>query len=352
MTSLHNILHKFITAETNRMAKVIIGIHGLGNKPKKSILENWWNEAIIEGLTKTGKPVPSFQFELVYWADILHEQPLDENCTDSKNPLCLVEKYIPSSGNLIHEDHSFRRKVLDFLSIEIDSIFLNEDYSMNYSVLTDAILKHWFNDLEIYYNEDSLVSKNLKAKENIRKRLTQIIEKYKDDELLIIGHSMGSIISYDVLAFQIPGIKINTFITIGSPLGVPVVKSKIAAERKLHHIVTRRLPAPPSVFRRWYNFSDLEDKVAYNYRLSDDFGINRHLVKPIDFIVNNDYEINGERNPHKSFGYLRSSEVSAKIIEFLKYTEPPKWKQLIHRFRSWKSYLKWISRTNRNPRHR
>ena len=34
------------------MAKVIIGIHGLGNKPPKDILEKWWKLSIEEGFKK------------------------------------------------------------------------------------------------------------------------------------------------------------------------------------------------------------------------------------------------------------------------------------------------------------
>jgi len=31
------------------MAKVIIGIHGLANKPEKEALKQWWHDAIVEG---------------------------------------------------------------------------------------------------------------------------------------------------------------------------------------------------------------------------------------------------------------------------------------------------------------
>ncbi len=33
------------------MKKVIIAIHGLGNKPSKKILQKWWKEAILEGFS-------------------------------------------------------------------------------------------------------------------------------------------------------------------------------------------------------------------------------------------------------------------------------------------------------------
>ncbi len=334
------------------MLKVIIGIHGLGNKPPKNTLEKWWISSINEGLKKIGKPIPPFTFELVYWADILHEKPKDINCTDKNDPLCLREKYLPSTGSSIAEDHSTRKKILDYLNKEIDSLFLNEDFTLNYSFVSDKIISHWFKDLEAYYTENPITGTSTKANELIRKRTVDVLQKYANDEILVIAHSMGSIIAYDVLAFDVPKIKVDSFITIGSPLGVPVVKSKIAAERKLNHIKTKHLHTPGSIERRWYNFSDLEDKVAFNYKLSDDYGINRNLVKPIDFIVNNDYEINGERNPHKSYGYLRTTEVASKITEFLECMEPAKWEKWWKRIKRLHVRFKQLYRKDRNLRRR
>ena len=43
---------------------------------------------------------------------------------------------------------------------------------------------------------------------------------------------MGSIVAYDVMTQYAPDVSIDTFVTIGSPLGLPIIKSKIVAERK------------------------------------------------------------------------------------------------------------------------
>ena len=37
------------------MSKIIIGIHGLGNKSRKALLEEWWKASIEEGLINIGK---------------------------------------------------------------------------------------------------------------------------------------------------------------------------------------------------------------------------------------------------------------------------------------------------------
>lgn len=76
------------------MTKIIIGIHGLGNRPPKDILEKWWLEAICEGLIKTDDFLFKPNFELVYWADILNDKPLNSLITDPENPYYLDEPYI------------------------------------------------------------------------------------------------------------------------------------------------------------------------------------------------------------------------------------------------------------------
>ena len=81
------------------------------------------------------------------------------------------------------------------------------------------------------------------------------------------------------------------------------------------------MKTPPGVQKKWYNFSDIEDLVAINYSLENDFDENESGIKAIDFIVNNNYEINDERNPHKAFGYLRAPEFSNILLEFVQKKE-------------------------------
>lgn len=71
---------------------------------------------------------------------------------------------------------------------------------------------------------------------------------------------------------------------------------------------------PEAVQKHWYNFSDIRDKIALDYKLSDDFAPNSKGVKVVDKLVTNKYVMNGLANPHKSFGYLRTPE----FIEVLK----------------------------------
>ena len=292
------------------MANVIIGIHGLGNKPPHRQLEEWWKLAMKEGLRINGYNTDLPKFELVYWADILYDKPLTE--TDPESPYYLDETYTKAPENNEHESHGLRKKFVDFLSKQLNKLFLNEDFTLNYMSITDTLVNLYFKELEMYYSEIN-IGNGRKVRDLIRERLFATLKKYRKDEIMLISHSMGSIIAFDVLTFLAPNFNINTFVTIGSPLGLPIVISKIAAEQKRVHNHGNHMITPPGVCKNWFNFSDILDKVAFNYALADDFSANEKGIKPTDFLVENNYEMNGEHNPHKSYGYLRTPEF-AKVL--------------------------------------
>lgn len=301
------------------MANVIIGIHGLGNKPSKQTLEEWWIKSMQEGLIANNFKTTLPKFELVYWADIMYDLPLDETIIDVEHPLHIDEKYQPAPKYFMAEDHSMRKKIVDFLNRQLNRIFLNDDFSLNYSYITDIIVNKYFRDLEIYYTENcsDLSDKSCKAKDLIKGRLLAILEKYKNDNIMLVSHSMGSIIAFDVLSFDAPHIPVRTFVTMGSPLGLPIVISKIAAEEKRRLNDYNHMVTPPSVTKNWYNFADITDKIAFNYKLAESFSQNEQNVEPEDFLVENNYESNGKRNPHKSFGYLRTNEFAQILNDFI-----------------------------------
>ena len=238
---------------------------------------------------------------------------------DHESPYFIDERYSPAPLNFAKEDTSTRKKVVDFLGRQMNRVFLNDDLSLNYSFITDAIITRYFTDLEVYYSDTPVETGGGKStyRELIRKRLLDRLIEHRNDDIMLIGHSMGSIIAYDVLTFMAPEIRINTFITMGSPLGLPVVISKIAAEMRQTGITDTRLKSPPGVTGKWYNYADILDTVAFNYRLADYFNGNGYGVRPVDQLVANDYEFNNVRNPHKSFGYLRTPLFSDVLNEFI-----------------------------------
>lgn len=299
------------------MKPILIGIHGLGNKPPRELLEGWWRNAIEEGLSRYGKRQAIPEFELVYWADILYDKPLDPDEKDPESPYFLDEPYLPAPADFEPEESPVWQKILDFLEPQLDKLFLNDDYSINYQGLSDAIIHRYFKDLDVYYTTTCQLENQeiCQTRHLIRDRLQQALEKHQHRPITLIAHSMGSIIAYDVLTFRVPELKIDNLVTIGSPLGFPVVQGKIAAEWHEKRLLPPRLKTPPGVTKQWYNLANLKDKVALIYQLGKNFETNWRGVAPEDLVVQNDYSAFGEPNHHKSFGYLRCREMTDILSE-------------------------------------
>jgi hypothetical protein len=117
---------------------------------------------------------------------------------------------------------------------------------------------------------------------------------------VVVGHSLGSIVAYMVLTQRGDGVTVPLFATLGSPLGIDVVKKK--------------LPPPlgqPSGVTRWLNAADKRDPVALYPRLGK-------RVFPAD-IDNLDDLHNPKDNPHGIDGYLSDPRVALRIAEGLSF---------------------------------
>ncbi len=301
------------------MGKVILGIHGLGNKPEKSRIAEWWRLSMEEGLKREGFDTRLPRFEIVYWADIMNKKPL-VNFNDPDGPLYVDEIYTKAPENFLNENYPLRKRLLRTAGKYLNRIFLNEDLTMRYSFIPNYLVRRYFRDIEIYYREECEVEDAgiCMIKDLIKLRLVTALEKYSNDDVMLIAHSMGSIVAFDVLSFVVPGIKIDTFITIGSPLGLPLVVSKIASQYKPNPRGKKNMVTPPGICCNWYNFSDVLDRVTFNYKLARRFKMNNNAVKPRDFGVVNDYHNQkGVHNPHKSYGYLRAKQFARVLNEFI-----------------------------------
>lgn len=313
------------------MSKIIIGIHGLGNKPPRDLLEEWWKMSLHDGLISIGRRFDNFRFHMTYWADALHPVPLDPAVQDTKSKLFIDEPYTKLEKPGAEKPLKLRRRIINYLKNSLDKLVVKEIVTLNVPSLTNSFLHYYFRDLEIYYSNKYLENTDPPAlpKDVIRRRLVDDLKKYRSKKICLIAHSMGSIIAYDVLSKEVPDINIDTFITIGSPLGQSLVMNKIKDEQNIPN--DQNLKVPDNIKTAWYNFSDTDDEVAINNSLSKNFAANAKNIGIRDITVRNNYiSILEIKNPHKSYGYLRTPEVSEIIHLFLSRDE--------------NSFTKWLKR--------
>ncbi len=254
---------------------------------------------------------------MVYWADILHKSPLNPEQTDKNKPDFMSEKYVPEEFTSVKEPAGFRQKAIEYLEKYYDKLIVNGVLTLENRSITELFIHMHMKDLESYYSPVYLENNEEKVlvRDAILERLTYKLREHKDKKILLIAHSMGSIISHDVLIERLPDIQIDTLITIGSPMGQKYVIDKYTDEQKQKSIT--KLRVPDNIKKHWYNFADLEDQVAINNTLSKYYKKSSNNLEVDDKIVRNNYVYNGDSNPHKSFGYLRTSETAEVINSFL-----------------------------------
>lgn len=156
----------------------------------------------------------------------------------------------------------------------------------------------------------------------IRGQLKSILRPILDNEesVLIIGHSLGSVIAYDTLWEMShneshPG-KVDLF-TLGSPLGLQFVQNKIQGrqfEGKHRY---------PTNIRRWVNLSSTGDLTSLRKPLKDDFGsmIELGIIDSIEDHCEGIYNFFHDEdglNCHRSYGYLVNPAVGEIIAEWWK----------------------------------
>ncbi|MCH8043448.1 MAG: hypothetical protein IID44_06980 [Planctomycetes bacterium] len=308
------------------------------------MLAEWWNRSLVEGLRNVKVGDPQFEFRMVFWADLLYANPQHQCENFSFDSLYNSEPYhAAKQGELKEYEDSWldvaRGAVQDVLGSSIDS--LRRHFGVD--SISDWFLGKLVRDLAFYYDEQQLIGD--RSDPPVRRRARDVLlDELKTEikqqhalgkQILLIAHSMGSIIAYDALR-DIGREKGNTvevqhFVTIGSPLGLPLVKGHIDSERQYAAAEGHTVRTPSIVRGQWTNYADRKDPVALDMHLRDDFGPNKHGIRVEDDLVANDYhtmvkkqvekgkppEEERKNNHHKSYGYLRTPELSRLVKTFL-----------------------------------
>lgn len=139
-----------------------------------------------------------------------------------------------------------------------------------------------------------------------------------DRRVLLIGHSMGSIIAYDALwelgRQEGKTGSVDLFLTLGSPLGMRFVQHRLvdAGFSKQRY---------PDNIRQWINIASRGDLTALDPYLADDYEemVNLGLIESIRDEHKNVYNFfHGAKgmNMHRSYGYLVNPNVGDAIAEW------------------------------------
>ena len=141
-----------------------------------------------------------------------------------------------------------------------------------------------------------------------RPSIAEVVENIVEEALrlpgpkVIVSHSLGTVVSFELLRkLSGDGLSVDCplFVTLGSPLGIDVIK------KKFHQPRIR----PPGT-NRWVNVADEEDFIALEVELTAEnfgLGVNRNISN-----VENSYD-----NPHSVTDYLSNTDVVEEIVNGL-----------------------------------
>ena len=136
------------------------------------------------------------------------------------------------------------------------------------------------------------------------------------EQVLLIGHSLGSVIAYDVLwelsRGERPGNgRVDLFMTLGSPLASPMILKGVLGAR-----LSGRQRYPGNI-DRWLNFSAKGEITALHPRLGPHYGemVELGLLESLQDVTGfyNHYRDRGRLDVHTSYGYLITRPVADSI---------------------------------------
>jgi len=135
--------------------------------------------------------------------------------------------------------------------------------------------------------------------------------------VLLIAHSMGSVIAYDSLwELSHRGrdrVLVDTLLTMGSPLGQRYMQKRIKGAAKSGY------GRYPSNIRHWKNLAAVGDMTALDPILVDDFEemLALGLLESFeDESVHTHFRLNGVLNVHAEYGYLVNEKTAHTIAKW------------------------------------
>jgi hypothetical protein len=182
-------------------------------------------------------------------------------------------------------------------------------------LLPDPAVRSTIQETQRYFRNDGGIAG--RVREVLKAPLREMLAR--GDRILLIGHSMGSVIAYDTLwdLWHVEGRRehIDTFLTLGSPLGMHF------AQRRLRGAGERGAKKYPGNIRRWLNVSAEGDLTALDPTLADDFAAMRtygqvEKIADIDSSVFNYFRNADGLNVHRSYGYLANPRVGELIAKW------------------------------------
>ena len=289
-------------------APLILYIPGLLPKPEPGVHKVALRRCLVEGLRRVDPEVAgeiankAHSFDVVAWTYDFYREHRDFSL-DAASIDALVEQAEPTEQDIAIASATGKRLLRWIYRVGDMFPFLIPHLA------SERVELH-LRDLRRYVRNGNAIGDH--TREMLKMPLRAAAESRRP--ILLIAHSMGSVIAYDVLwEMSHDGrdeIEVSLLLTTGSPLGQTYLQRRIFGNDRSGE---ERFPTNMS---RWINLAAAGDMTAIDPVLKNDFGemVDLQLVEDIEDIeIFNHYRLNGELNVHAEYGYL-VNKVTAGIV--------------------------------------
>ncbi|MDU6101128.1 MAG: hypothetical protein E6657_10145, partial [Acinetobacter sp.] len=126
----------------------------------------------------------------------------------------------------------------------------------------------------------------------------RILKKMREEEdYVVVGHSLGSVIAFQLLSDPSYHFSVKRFITLASPLSFRVIQSKLPSP----------ISRPPCIYGDWFNFYSQDDFLTAFPLCEAPFNFEPAIINQKIYTFAN--------QPHEILGYLQHPSVIKAIIE-------------------------------------
>lgn len=290
----------------------IIYVPGKNPKPPElQQLELLWR-TLLEGVRRAEPEVADDlsqhknDFRIFAWNQFFYNETKDISL-DLPWIDTLINKHGPSKEDMQEAQH-WHKKLSRFLYALTDYV----PYLIN--VMPD-IIRQTALELNRYFQNRHNVAAEIREK--LKQQLRPLLES--NTRILLIGHSLGSVIAYDTLweLSHEEGLagKVDLFLTLGSPLGLTYVQHRLLGAYN-----TGRLKYPANI-KRWENISSVGDITSLNKLFHDDYSemVELGMIEDIQDHckgIYNFFRNDKGLNCHRSYGYLVNPAVGKVIADW------------------------------------
>jgi hypothetical protein len=242
-------------------------IHGIGNKPRAERLLHQWRVALLDddGLDLDGLGVTA---SMGYWADILYPAPTGAEAGNESTSLELQEAATPQDADLSWvadaplDEQEFVAKLglkvgLASLADPVSGAVVAVEAAGAAAVpgaargtegivpgsaleavplpgwLTRRLMKVFLRDVHHYLYDASFEPRpgeRFRVRRDVRSRALAALADgaARPGPHVVVSHSLGTVIAYDVLIALADAPRVDALITLGSPLGISEVHDALA----------------------------------------------------------------------------------------------------------------------------